>query len=88
MPLGKAWRNVVVGRNGYGLELLRELRRSYGCSSIGPHESRRARCYEGKGENEGGSLGEVHGVHVFQCAVSYFTPQFFVLGPWSSLFFL
>ncbi|XP_024394370.1 formyltetrahydrofolate deformylase 1, mitochondrial isoform X2 [Physcomitrium patens] len=68
MLLGKALRDVWARRNSCSLGLLRELRRSYGCNAIGSHESRRARCYEGKGECEGGSPGEVHGVHVFQCA--------------------
>ncbi|XP_024394459.1 formyltetrahydrofolate deformylase 2, mitochondrial isoform X3 [Physcomitrium patens] len=70
MLLGKALRDVWARRNSCSLGLLRELRRSYGCNAIGSHESRRARCYEGKGECEGGSPGEVHGVHVFQCAIS------------------
>lgn len=65
MLLGKVWRNVVVGRNGYGFELLRELCCSYGCSLIGLYEFRCVWCYEGKGENEGGFLGEVYGVYVF-----------------------
>lgn len=82
MLLGKALRDVWARRNSCSLGLLRELRRSYGCNAIGSHESRRARCYEGKGECEGGSPGEVHGVHVFQCAVSHqFASQILVPSP-------
>lgn len=72
MQRWKALRGGVVGAAGAGGGLLvRELRRSFGCSAIGPHESKRARYYEGKGgECEGPSSSEVHGVHVFQCRVS------------------
>lgn len=57
--------------------------RRFGSSGIGPHESKRARYYEGKvGEiderGRGGFDSETHGVHVFQCRVSSLT--FFLLA--------
>lgn len=56
----KALRDGGIGKNRL------EFRRSL---AIGPHESKRARHYEGKGGAENGtpSGNEVHGVHVFQC---------------------
>jgi len=62
----KVLRDGVVGRSRRcGLE----LRRGF---AIGPHESKRARYYEGKGEADDGTplSSKLHGVHVFQCRVS------------------
>ena len=65
MQRWKTLRGGVLGRG-----VVRELRRSFGSSAIRPHESKRARYNEGKGECEGPSGCELHGVHVFQCRVS------------------
>lgn len=71
MQAWKALSDGILGRSSRGLGLLSELRRSYGYSAVGSHESRRARWYEGKGECDGLSNHELHAVHVFQCSVSF-----------------
>ena len=67
MQRWKALRDAVVGRSAPNL--MTQLRRGF---AIGPHESKRARYYEGKGECDSPSNGELHGVHVFQCRVLTF----------------